>query len=256
MIRHGKYKSATHFQHELSKRGSPDVCVKTVYNELQRLDWEKKRAIPTPPLSDAQKVRRLDWCLAHSDFDWEKVMFTDESSVWQFPSTIMKWTKKNDSSVFERPKHCPKFHLWGGVSSRGATPLCIFQENLTKERYVDILDSYLLPTAQVLYENDWWLLQDNDPKHTAGYTKQWFCDQNLQVLDFPPYSPDLNPIENIWGYIKKRLYNKGMTDFEAMKQESARIWDTMTHEFIQSYVNSMPRRIELCIQKNGAVTKF
>lgn len=255
-VRHGKFKSVAYFQQRLIERGSPVVCQKTIYNELHRLDWEKKRAIPTPPLTDVQKQRRFDWCRAHVDFDWENVFFTDESSVWLFPSFVKKWTKTNETAVFERPKHCPKFHMWGGVSSRGATPLCIFEENLTKELYVEILKDFLLPTAQVLYENDWWLQQDNDPKHTARYTKQWFLDENLHVLDFPSYSPDLNPIENIWGCMKTNLYSQRISDFETMKRESARFWDTMTHDFIQSFVMSMPRRIELCIARLGGKIDF
>lgn len=113
---------------------------------------------------------------------WEEVFFTDESSVWLYPTFTKKWTKKIETPVLERPKHCPKFHMWGRVLSRGATPLCIFDNNLTKQLFVDILQGFPLPAAQVLYENDWWLQQDNDPKHTVGYTKQWLRNKKLACV--------------------------------------------------------------------------
>ena len=70
--------------------------------------------------------------------------------------------------------------MWGGVLTWGAMPL--FEKNLTKELFVDILQGFLLPAAQVLYaqvlyENGWWLQQDNDPTHTAGHKKTMASEQ-------------------------------------------------------------------------------
>lgn len=248
--------SISNLTYEMINRGSASVSKSTVRRNLIDLGWEKKKGIPSPLLKQEHKDRRVEWCLAHENFDWDNVIFTDESSVWVYPNNVKLWTKADSAPLYQRPKYSPKFHVWGGVSSLGTTPLCVFEGNLTSERYTDILETYLLPNAQVFYGNDWILQQDNDPKHTAKHSKQWFQDKQITVLDWPSYSPDLNPIENIWGIMKETVNQKALTKIEDMKREVERYWDTITHETLTSLIDSMPTRINLCLEANGDLIKY
>lgn len=60
-----------------------------------------------------------------------------------------------------------------------------------------ILEGSIVPTARLLYQDEWLFQHDNDPKHTAALTKQWFGDDSVVMLVLPGFSPDLNSSENI-----------------------------------------------------------
>ncbi len=97
---------------------------------------------------------------------------------------------------------------WFGVQCHlaGLGPLCFLKTNITAPIYQEILEHFMLPSADQLFKNaDFIFQQDLSPAHTAKSTKSWLNDHGL---DWPVNSPDLNPIENIWGIVKRKIRNK------------------------------------------------
>ncbi len=67
----------------------------------------------------------------------------------------------------------------------------------------------MLPSADQLFKDaDFIFQQDLAPVHTAKSTKSWLNDHGVGVLDWPANSPDLNPIENLWGIVKRKMRSK------------------------------------------------
>ncbi len=72
--------------------------------------------------------------------------------------------------------------------------------------YQEILEHFMLPSGDKLYgDADFIFQQDLAPAHTTKGTKSWFNDHGVTVLDWPANSPDLNPIQNLWGIVKKKM---------------------------------------------------
>ncbi len=93
--------------------------------------------------------------------------------------------------------------IWAAMSSAGVGPLCFLKSTVNAAIYQEILEHFMLPSTDKLYEDaDFIFQQDLAPAHTAKGTKSWFNDHGVTVLDWPANSPDLNPIE-IYGVLSR-----------------------------------------------------
>ncbi len=93
--------------------------------------------------------------------------------------------------------------IWAVMSSASVGPLCFLKSTVNAAIYQEILEHFMLPSADKLYgDADFIFQQDLAPAHTAKVTKTWFNDHGVTVLDWPANSPDLNPRESM-GYCQE-----------------------------------------------------
>lgn len=75
------------------------------------------------------------------------------------------------------------------------------------ERYLEILRTHLEPFLRRCrdFPGEWRVMDDNAPCHRARVVKPFRDDMGVEFIEWPPYSPDLNPIENVWSWVKRQV---------------------------------------------------
>ena len=138
------------------------------------------------------------------------------------------------------------------MSSAGVTPLCFIMSRVNTVIYQDILEHFMLPSADKLYgDADYIFQQDLAPAHSAKSTKTCFNDHGVTVLDWPANLPDLNPIENLWGIAKRTMRDRRPNNPEELKAAIEASWSSITPQQCHRLIASMPRSTEAVIHAKG-----
>ncbi len=236
-----------------------------VHQESPRSDVFRKRATK-PHLNQRQCQKHLTWAVEKNNWtvaQWSIVLFSDESKfcisfgnqgprVWR-----MSGEAHNPCCLKSSVKFPQSVMIWAAMSSAGVGPLCFLKSTVNAAIYQEILEHFMLPSADKLYgDADFIFQQDLAPTHTAKGTKSWFNDHGVTVLDWPANSPDLNPIENLWGIIKRKMRETRPNNADELKATVKETWASIPPQQCHKLITSMPRRIEAVIKVKGAPTKY
>ena len=232
----------------------------TVRRARRDLGWVSTTPKYCQLIREANKEKRLNWCLevTREKDTFTDVIWTDECSVQLQCHSLRCYRKKGQVKRFKpRPKHPLKVHIWGGISYRGPTQIVIFTGKLCATKLLKIFDASLLPFVRSVYPEQHRLMQDNDPKHTSRLARTYFECNNVHWWKTPPESPDLNPIENVWGSMKRFLrdYHKPRNQ-ASLLEGIKKFWKTLTPEVCRRYINHIHKVIPKVIEENGGPSGY
>ncbi len=114
------------------------------------------------------------------------------------------------------------------MSSPDVGPLGFLKSTVNAAIYQEILEHFMLPSADKLYgDADFIFQQDLTTAHTAKGTKSWFNDHGVTVLDWPANSPDLNPIENLGVIVKRKMRDTRPNNADDLKATIKATWASL-----------------------------
>ena len=101
-------------------------------------------------------------------------------------------------------------------------------------------------------------MQDGAPGHTGVNTRQELTERGIIVIEWPPFSPDLNPIETVWNLMKDYIadnYPEKLT-YDRLRNAVRDAWDSISEEYLRDLINDMGIRCQAVIDTQGAYTKY
>ena len=143
--------------------------------------------------------------------------------------------------------------VWGAISAFGGICLVCPEGTITAESYSKMLEEDFLTLYEEELPENFIFMHDNAPPHRAKSTEEFLKAKKIDVLEWPPLSPDLNPIENVWGILSKKVYHDGKT-----YQNTTELWDALVrawHELplslFRNLYDSMGKRLINVLEKGG-----
>lgn len=256
---------ATNINRDLNLNLSPQ----TVRNRLKERGLQNFSAPVKPLLTDSRKIKRLEFAYRYMHWTpekWEKICFVDEKTfqsygmgftrVWR--PKLSRWTDNNcitrmHNSFINERQTSSRFSVpvWGCIGKMNHIHL-IQEKHLNQIYYLKILKKYFSDDEDIT------LVQDNSPIHNAKKVKVWLENNNITVLKWPAYSPDLNPIENLWSRMEYLMQNRKPKDSEELWQLVKSTFDEIVsdEQYIKNLVHSMPKRLKHVYDTEGCMTKY
>ena len=261
------------------------VTVGRWVKKLAQSQGKRLRALtgkPRPALSEANKQARVSFARAHLRTDWATVMFTDRKKfLLRSPGSSVRpvtWTtgdRRRTASSVSRPV---VVNLYAGLTVHGTTKCHLVTgttgyksthynkkgepaRNITASEYGDVVQNTLLPEGDRLFRKggvlqNWVLQQDNDPTHRAAVqpVTAWSRghSRSVQLLkDWPPNSPDLNMIENLWSIVDAKVKARGCKNASDFKQAVIEEMSAVPQDTITKLFASMEKRMKKVIECKG-----
>jgi transposase len=246
----------------------------TVTHTLRRLKFRRRVARRKPPISEATRVARLQFATDHRDWtfqQWATILWSDETYVSHGLRYSQYVTRRDGEAMDPTCIDDSRIRtngqmLWACFNGEAQGPSLLWFRrdfgNMTAKGYRDrILPLIRGWIRQWKHDHgeDLLFMQDNAPIHMAEIVTAELQESGINAIVWPPYSPDLNPIEHVWAWVKDWINEKWPqarnTGYILMEQiEEA--WKAVPADFLRKLIESMPRRCEDVIAVNGLHTRY
>jgi DDE superfamily endonuclease/Transposase len=254
---------------EFNEGLATQISSATIRRRLNDLGYHYKEAICKPFLKPDQAARRLKWCMEKRNWksdEWIRIVWSDETSFELGKRGAIKvWRKDNE----KYHKDCIHGTVksgritqmyWGAFCGISKGHLVAVNGRMDSEAYISVCTNHLLPFIRgnnlgsdgVIAEGiNWKFMQDNAPCHSSRRTLGWMKENGIELLEWPPQSPDLNPMENLWAILKRDIQKKQPKNVCELDKFVQGAWEGINLEYLINLIESMPTRIKMAIEAKG-----
>ena len=188
--------------------------------------------------------------------NFENIIFSDESRFCLGSDCRWVWRRRGDypDDIFEdKTKFQLGVMVFGAISKGFKSKLIFIEKSVDSSEYVRTLcASKVFELADsIIGKGKYVFMQDGAPAHKSKNVIKWLRYRTLLLHEWPSNSPDLNPIENIWGYMKRSLAVLNPKNLEETKEYLIKIWDSISQEHIDKLIEGWRYRLMLVMLHSG-----
>lgn len=224
-------------------------------------------------LTEDHRINRVAYCHRMLEM-WDEdrlrtIIFSDEKIF----STDVPWrckvyrprNRRYESHYVQEVQRSGRItnNYLGAIGYEGPmTDIVRIDGHFTSHQYMKIIRAHVIPLMREFEENEFeeprTFMQDNSPIHTAANTMALFSRQNFDPLEWPPLSPDLNPIENVWSYMEHdwpRIYPRNAQTLDVVVQFR---WNDLRTKpiYFQNLYRSLRNRFQEVIENDGHFCRY
>ena len=227
----------------------------------------------------------LKWAQEHQHKtreDWAKIAWSDEAAIQKDSARQQVWVFRRQT---KKEKYAPKNirgktrdgdvsqMIWGCFVGNKLGPIAFINDTVNNDMYIDVLHNNLLSYLDALAGDGIYGItfqQDNARPHVSKKTRAFFdaatIEHGFVVMEWPPNSPDMNPIENLWALLKMELHKRYLdtatlrgpphTIRQKLRERLMEVWWDIGEEVLDRLIDSMPSRVQALIESDDWYTEF
>jgi transposase len=247
------------------------ICHRTAVKYLKTANLCSIVAVKKPKLTEAHRQGRLRWVGFNRDKDldaWKLCNFADECSIHRDCSEgqvrYIITPQQRYHHQFIDPKLQQgggKLMVYGMITRQGVGPLVFIDGSMDARLYKEVLRLSVYPTLMRQlreFGEQHSYVDDGASCHDAEATIEFCAQKGIDRPYWPARSPDMNPIEWVWGWIKQKLNNLETrpSTMQELKDKVSEIWYAITPEQILKLYRTMPERVKELEKVRGWHTKY
>ncbi|CAJ0569513.1 unnamed protein product, partial [Mesorhabditis spiculigera] len=239
------------------------VTRQTVYNVILRSPIIKREQMKKAPrLTVEHKAKRLDFAQRHLTTDWQLIIWSDEKK-WNLDGpdgyTGYWHDLRTDPLLFSKRNFGGGTVMcWAAIRSDETVGLEFTTSRMDSAEYQGVLQRQLLPYIRNKHIPGLIFQHDNASIHASHSTKNWLMRHNIDVLEWPPCSPDINVMENVWGSLVRDVYgnSKKYASVKDLKTAIKAAWSRLDPQKLSNLVASVPNRLFELTKNQGGPTHY